>query len=200
MEDERVIMRCSRARHLLQLYIDKRLSLKEMRALEAHLSECAVCQQELVFLETIEQALNTIESVKEPPDLTVNIMRRVALSEKRTTELANARAPKEGSFILFRPSLSELIAIVLLATVTTFGVFMQQPALRSFLPLVNGHDQLSPVLMAIWNLLLSVNSNTLMLVFWIFGTILGIWITLLLAGSEMRNLWLKAMIDRLPVW
>jgi hypothetical protein len=191
-------MRCSRATHLLQLYIDKRLSLQEMRALEAHLSECAACQQELIFLETIEQALNSIESVKEPPNLTANIMHRVALSERRATELAKAR--KEGSFILFRPSLPELIAVVLLATMTTFGVFMQQPALRSLVPLINGHDRLSLTLMEIWNMLLSVNSNTLMLVFWIFGTILGIWITLLLAGSEMRNLWLKAMIDRLPVW
>src|SRR5207245_1373446 len=96
--------------------------------------------------------------------------------------------------------LPELIAIVLLATMTTFGVFVQQPGLRSLLPVINGHDRLSLALMEIWNLFVSTNSNTLMLVFWVFGTILGIWITLLLAGSEMRNLWLKAMIDRLPVW
>lgn len=191
-------MRCSMATHLLQLYIDKRLPVKEMRVLEAHLSECATCRQELSFLETIENALNNIESVKEPPNLTANIMRRVALSGKRTPELAKAR--QESSFILFRPSLSELIAVVLLATVTTFGIFMQQPTLRSLLPLINGHDRLTLMLMEIWNFFLSVNSNTLMLVFWVFGTILGVWITLLLAGSEMRNLWLKAMIDRLPVW
>jgi hypothetical protein len=198
MENERIVMRCSRATHLLQLYIDKRLPVKEMRALEAHLSECANCRQELSFLETIEHALNNIESVKEPPNLTVNIMRRVALSGKRATELANAR--QESSFILFRPSLTELIAVVLLATVTTFGIFMQQPALRALLPFMNGHDRLPLALMEIWNFFLSVNSNMLMLVFWVFGTILGVWITLLLAGSEMRNLWLKAMIDRLPVW
>lgn len=191
-------MRCSRATQLLQLYIDKRLAVKEMRVLEAHLSECASCRQELMFLETIEHALNNIESVKEPPNLTANIMRRVALSGKRASELVNVR--QESTFILFRPSLSELIAVVLLATVTTFGIFMQQPALRSLLPLMNGHDRLALALMEIWNFFLSVNSNTLMLVFWIFGTILGVWITLLLAGSEMRNMWLKAMIDRLPVW
>jgi hypothetical protein len=39
-----------------------------------------------------------------------------------------------------------------------------------------------------------------MLFFWVIGTALGVWITLVLAGSEMRNMWLKAMMDRLPVW
>ncbi len=191
-------MRCSRATHLLQLYIDKRLPVKEMRALEAHLSECASCRQELSFLETIECALNNLESVKEPPNLTANIMRRVALSGKRAPELANAR--QESSFILFRPSLWELVAVVFLATVTTFGVFMQLPAFRALLPMINGHDHLFLALMGVWNFFSSVNSNTLMLAFWVLGTILGVWITLLLAGSEMRNMWLKAMIDRLPVW
>ena len=99
-------MRCSRASHLLQLYIDERLPVQEMRVLEAHLSECATCRQELIFLETIEHALNNIESVKEPPNLTANIMRRVALSGKRATALAKAR--KEPSFMLFRPSFPEL--------------------------------------------------------------------------------------------
>jgi hypothetical protein len=198
MENERLVMRCSRATYLLQLYIDERLPVKEMRVLEAHLSECAACRRELIILETIEHALNNIESVKEPPNLTANIMRRVALSVRGATELTKAR--KEPSFMLFRPSLPELIAVVLLATMTTFGVFIQQPGLRSLLPVINGHDRLSLALMEIWNLFVSTNSNTLMLVFWVFGTILGIWITLLLAGSEMRNLWLKAMIDRLPVW
>jgi hypothetical protein len=39
-----------------------------------------------------------------------------------------------------------------------------------------------------------------MLVFWVLGTVLGVWITLALAGNEVRSQWLKAMLDRLPVW
>jgi hypothetical protein len=33
---------------------------------------------------------------------------------------------------------------------------------------------------------------------WIAGTILGICITLVFAGNEMRSRWFKAMMDRLP--
>jgi anti-sigma factor RsiW len=201
-------MRCSRATHLLQLYIDKQLPLEKMHALETHLSGCPDCQRELAFLEMIDHALTNIESVQEPPDMTANIMRRVALSRLdsiRAADLAEARAKrrdehKEASFVLLRPSFLELVAVVVLATMTTFGIFMQQPALHALLPFASGHDPVAPLLTTIMSLLSSVNSNTLMLAFWIIGTVLGVWITLLLAGSEMRNQWLKAMMDRLPVW
>ncbi|GHO94099.1 hypothetical protein KSF_041470 [Reticulibacter mediterranei] len=193
-------MRCSRAIHLLQFYIDQQLPLKQMRALENHLSDCAACRHELILLETIDHALTNLESVKEPPDLTANIMRRVALTTKRAAERAAEQARKEPVFVLFRPSLPELVAVVVLATMTTFGIFIQQPAFSSLISLATRHDGVSPVLLDGWKLLLSLNSNTLMLFFWVIGTILGIWITLVLAGSEMRNMWLKAMMDRLPVW
>jgi len=192
-------MRCSRAIHLLQFYIDRRLPLKQMRDLESHLSDCAACRHELILLEAIDHALTNLESVKEPPDLTANIMRRVALTTKRTAEHIETRR-KETTFVLLRLSLPELVAVVVLATMTTFGIFIQQPAFSSLVSLATGHDGISPALLDGWKLLLSVNSNTLMFFFWLIGTVLGIWITLMLAGSEMRNMWLKAMMDRLPVW
>jgi len=191
-------MRCSRAIHLLQFYIDQRLPLEQMRALENHLSDCAACRHELILLEAIDHALTNLESVKEPPDLTANIMRRVALTTKRVAEQARSR--KEPTFVLLRPSLPELVAVVVLATMTTFGIFIQQPAFSSLISLATGHDGISLALLDGWKLLLSLNSNTLMLFFWVIGTALGVWITLILAGSEMRNMWLKAMMDRLPVW
>ena len=43
------------------------------------------------------------------------------------------------------------------------------------------------------------NSGTLTLAFWVVGTILGVCITLALAGNEMRSQWFKAMMERLPV-
>jgi hypothetical protein len=190
-------MRCSRAIHLLQFYIDQRLPLQQMRDLENHLSDCAACRHELILLEAIDHALTNLESVKEPPDLTANIMRRVALTTKRVVEQARK---KEPTFVLLRLSLPELVAVVVLATMTTFGIFIQQPAFSSLVSLATGHDGISPALLDGWKLLLNVNSNALMLFFWLIGTILGVWITLMLAGSEMRNMWLKAMMDRLPVW
>lgn len=191
-------MRCSRAVHLLQLYVDRRLSLDTMRVLEVHLSDCDACRRELFLLETMEQALNGIETVAEPPDLTVNIMRRVALSTKQREE--SSRLATDSSFILFRPSLMELLAVVGLATFAMLGVILGEPSLRAMLPIANGRDWLSLFFIEVWNSLLSVNSSTLMLAFYLLGTVLGVWITLLVAGNEMRRNWFKAMTDRLPVW
>jgi len=44
-----------------------------------------------------------------------------------------------------------------------------------------------------------VNNSTLMLMFWVCGTFLGVWITLVLAGSEVRTQWFQSVMDRLPV-
>ena len=184
-------MLCSKAAQQLQLYIDQRLPLDQMRLLEAHISLCSTCQQSFMLLERLDHALQSIEPVAEPSDLTTNIMRRVALtpqfSEKRT-------------YIFLRPSLSELVAVIVLATVATSGIILGQPSLRAILPIANGHDTLSLAFMNALHMLLDLNSGTLMLVLWIIGITLGIWITLVLAGDEMRNEWYKAVIDRLPVW
>jgi predicted anti-sigma-YlaC factor YlaD len=190
-------MHCSRAVQQLQLYIDKRLTLEQVRSLEAHLSTCTACQEELFLLEEIERALRGIEPVAEPADLTTNIMRRVALSSHPSRALA-----EEPNYILFRPSLAELLAAVVLATVATLGIILGQPSWRAVLPIANGHDGLSLFFINAWNTLLSIgiNRGTLMLGLWVIGTILGIWITLILAGREVRSEWFKAMLDRLPVW
>ena len=88
----------------------------------------------------------------------------------------------------------------MLATVVTSGViFLGQPSLRSLLPIGDGHDVLSHFILTAWTMFMNLNTNTLTLVFWVVGTILGVWITLLVAGQEMRSRWFKEMIDRLPV-
>ena len=189
-------MRCSQAAEQLQLYIDQRLPLDKMRLLELHLSQCASCQQTLSLLEQIDQALDHMELVAEPADLTTHIMRRVAYSVQQQEPIHK----EVRAFELFQPSLTELLSVLVLATITTLGIILGQPSLRASLPIANGHDALSLFCINLWYNLMSVNSNTLMLAFWIVGTILGVWITLLVAGSEMRSLWLKAMFSRLPVW
>lgn len=188
-------MRCSKAARLLQLYIDKQLSLDQIRLLEIHLSACSSCREELLLLELLEQTLQDIEPLAEPPDLTENIMRRVSLNVKQEERVARQR-----SMPSFRPSLSEVLAASILATVTTLGLIFDLPSFRAILPVANGHDHLSLILLNIWNMLTNANSNTLMLGLWVIGTLLGVWITLMLAGSEVRNAWFKAVMDRLPVW
>ncbi|MFL5624911.1 MAG: anti-sigma factor family protein [Ktedonobacteraceae bacterium] len=183
-------MRCSEASRLLQLYIDMRLSLNQVRVLEEHLTQCTTCRDELLLLEEVASSLRNLQPVTEPADLTVNIMRLVTITPQR-----HARE----RYSLLRPSLPQLLVVVLLATITTFGIIWNQPALRPALPFANGHDPLSQAFFAVLALLVSGNSNTLSLALWIGGTLLGVCITLALVGNDIRHEWFKAMVDHLPV-
>jgi hypothetical protein len=183
-------MPCSKASRLLQLYIDGYLSSEQLRTLESHLSSCSTCQQELFSLQMIEQSFRDLGSVVEPPDLTINIMRQVA----STPQVESPR------FILLRPSLTEIAVAAALATIATMGVILGQPALRAALPFANGHDWLSLLFLGAVHILAMMNGQTLMLAFWVVGTLLGLWITFALAGNEMRSMdWFRSVKDRLPV-
>ncbi len=184
-------MRCSMAHQLLQLYIDRQLTLDQIRMLESHVANCISCEREFYLLETIAQDIRGLEMVSEPSDLTLNIMQRIALSVQQE---------QKPRYALLRPSLAEALVVVCLSTVAMLGVILGQPSLRVMLPIANGHDILSQAFLNFVHLFIDVNSEMLMVIFWIVGTLLGIWITLLFAGAEMRSEWLKAMMDRLPVW
>jgi hypothetical protein len=119
-------------------------------------------------------------------------MRRVALA-------AAQKAPSEARFSLWRPSLLEILIAAALATVATIGTILQQPAIRALLPIANGHDWLSLTFLNLIHTLASVDSTAFILALWIAGIVLGVSITLIFAGSEMRTQWLKAMMERLPV-
>jgi len=178
-------MRCSEATRQLQLYLDSQLSMQQVRRLEAHLAGCHACRNELSLLEAVTYALREVKPVVEPADLAVHIMQRVAVTPQR----------RKRQYSLLRPSFWELLAVVLLATITTLGIIWEQPSLRAALPLANGHDMLSQVFLSILAMLMT--GNTLAL--WVGGTILGVCITLALAGNEVRTQWFKAMMGRLPV-
>ncbi len=185
-------MRCSKAAQQLQLYLDNRLTIEQARALEAHVANCAACLEELTLLEEVAYSLQTFKVVAEPDDLNEQIMRRVAMVPSQR----NTPAPR---FSHLRPSLPELLGAALLATIATLGLILQQPALRVLLPFANGHDSLSLAFMNLLHLLMTVDTPTLILALWVIGTVLGICITLVVAGNEMRSQWFKAVMDRLPV-
>ena len=189
-------MHCFKATRLLQLYVDKQLSFDQIRSLETHLFSCPACRQELRLLEEITSTLAFEEPVYEPADFTANVMWRIAQSEqeKKLALLAQSNS------VSFRPSFRELLTATLLATFAITGIIVAQPTVWSTLPMANGHNGLLLVLANIWNSLLSMNSSTLMLFFWVVGTFIGVWITLALAGAEMRSQWLRAVVERLPVW
>jgi hypothetical protein len=183
-------MRCKKAAHLLQLYIDGCLSLQQMRALEAHVTGCTSCREELELLQDVTSALHGMKLIAEPEDLHMRIMQRVAMAPART------EVPK---FSPLRPSLSQLLAIIFLATFATFGSIVSQPSLRRLLPFANGHDSICIAFMNVLHTFGTIDNGTLTLVFWIVGAILGVCITLVFAGTEMRSQWFKAMMERLPV-
>ena len=67
------------------------------------------------------------------------------------------------------------------------------------LPIANGHDSLSIAFLHVVHALTSLDSSTLSLLLWVAGTILGLFITLAFAGTDIRTRWFKAMMDHLPV-
>lgn len=180
-------MRCSRAVQQLQLYIDQQLSLQQLRALEAHLSTCETCLREYRFLEDVTNTLHGIPPIVEPANLTDTIMQRVAMSELHK---------EEQKYQPLRPSSAEMFLVLVLATVATLFLIIAQPKLRDSLPLANGLTAFSLLLSNVLHLFVSLGSFGL----WVVGTLLGVCITLMVAGNEMRSLWFKAMMDRLPVW
>lgn len=190
-------MHCAKAVRLIQLYVDKQLKLNHIRALEAHLSVCQQCQKELRLSEEIVRIVGRTELIAEPVDLTANVMRRVALSEQQAKRM---RQEHKARVATFRLSLQELAAAVLLATFAMLGITLGQPSLRATLPIANGDDSLSLFCIHLWDEIIRINSGTLMLAFWVVGTLLGVWITLTLVGAEMRNAWFRAVLDRLPGW
>jgi Putative zinc-finger len=183
-------MRCAEAAWQLQLYIDDRLTVARVRALEAHVAQCRACQSDMRLLEDVANAIGHIAPVAEPANLTEHIMLRVAMAEQQRTE---------NRFKLWRPSLREWFAAIFLATITTLGIIWQQPALRSVLPFFNGHDSLSLAFLHTLHILATGDMGIVTLFLWVGGAILGVWITLALVGDDIRAEWFKAMMERLPV-
>jgi len=180
-------MRCHDARKQLQLYIDNQLTMNQVRELEGHIAQCDACSRELSFLEEVTSSLRQLQLVAEPADMTMLIMQRVAISPQRYTD---------RQFSLWRPSLAELLTVVVLASITTLGVIWLLPSLRDVLPFA---APLTQTFSYVIHLLYSGDMGAISLALWVVGTILGIFITLALVGDEIRTQWFKAVLERLPV-
>lgn len=190
-------MRCTKAAYQLQCYIDHRLTLRQTRLLEAHVASCSACQARLCQLEEVTCDLHTLKLISEPADLHEQIMHKVALTATHQQVLQTEK--RFAHFRLFRPSLTEICVAIVLATVATLATLLQQPSVSVLFPLSTEHDFFSLLYVYITRVLSNIDTNMLILALWIVGTLLGVCITLVVAGSEMRTQWLKAMMDRLPV-
>jgi anti-sigma factor RsiW len=190
-------MRCTKAAYQLQLYIDHQLTLRQTRVLEAHVASCPSCRAELNLLEEVACGLNTLRFVSEPANMHEQIMQRVAMTASRAQ--VQQREKQAAHFKLFRPSLTEILIASLLATIATLATLLKQSSPRVWLPTASGHDPFSLFYTQAVHMLTSIDANTLIVALWIVGTLLGVCITLAVAGSEMRTQWFKAMMERLPV-
>jgi hypothetical protein len=56
-------MRCKEASQQLQLYLDNRLTIQQVRRLEEHLASCNTCLEELTFFENVIHDLETFKVV-----------------------------------------------------------------------------------------------------------------------------------------
>ena len=192
-------MHCQQAAKQLQLYLDHQLTLRQTRILEAHVASCTHCRAELRLLEEVASGLNTLKFVAEPADMHELIMQKVALNATYARQTQQLKQKQDAAFSLLRPSLTEILIAVLLATVATLSILLQQTSLRDLLPVANGHDIFSRAFTQIVHMLTTIDANTLILALWVVGTILGVCITLVVAGNEMRAQWFKAVMERLPV-
>jgi hypothetical protein len=190
-------MRCTKAMHQLQLYLDHQLTLRQTRVLEAHVASCTACREELFLLEAVSRGLDSLKVVPEPADMHEQIMQKVALTTARKQQLLVET--QTTRFKLFRPSLGELLAAVVLATMATLLSLLQLPGVHALLPIANGSDPFSLLYTDAVRMLTGIDTNTLSLALWIVGTLLGVVITLMVAGTEIRARWFKAVLARLPV-
>ena len=77
-------MYCSEAHQQLQYYVDDQLPISQIDLLEAHISFCTACQNELLLLQEVVDRLHELQSVAEPTYMALRIMERVAMSPRPT--------------------------------------------------------------------------------------------------------------------
>jgi hypothetical protein len=193
-------MTCSRAQRLLQLYIDRQLSLASTRALERHLVHCAACRAEWMLLEDVVAEVHSLSNIAEPAWLTEAIMARVAETTAQPVEEASIEPYKLQQRSLqrtpFRLTMQDLILSSLLATIVVIGFALFQPGLRDML--VKSVNPLLATALEGLQFLISPNAGIMGLFAWLLWVLLGIFITLLLAGSEVRSHWRRRIRDWLP--
>ena len=193
-------MNCSRAQHLLDLYIDRQLSLTQTRALERHLARCATCRSEWMLLEDMIADVHSLNTIAEPVWLTESIMARVAATtapppQELAIEPRKLRQPTTQR-PPFRLTVQDLVLSSLLATLVVIGFVVFQPGLRG--ALVKSVNPLLGTALEGLQFLISPNAGILGLFVWLLWGLLGISITLVLAGSEIRSNWRRRIRDWLP--
>jgi anti-sigma factor RsiW len=195
-----MLMTCARTQQLLQLYLDGRLTLSRARALERHLAACPLCRAELAALEEVVTAVQSLGHVTEPAWLGEAIMQRVASATAQPPRDLPAGVQENLGQMLGSPfsrlTRRDVFLAFALATLVMSGFILLSPALRSAL-LNDTNPMVAPLLQTLQTLF-SLHGGVVILMGWGLGIALGIWITLVLAGNEIRTFWRQRQRERLP--
>lgn len=195
------MMTCSQAQEWMQLYLDHRLSLPRIRALEHHMERCEQCRAEWMLLEDVAAGIHSLEHVLEPAGLTEAVMSRIAAATAQPPVETPAALQRQKQRPLraapFHLAARDVILSTILATLVVLSFVLAQPPLRDTLStLVN------PAIAAGLGVLQALFSpNDGLVPFWLVWALwvaLGISITLFVAGSEIRSLWRQRLRERLP--
>ena len=195
------MMTCSRAQEWMQLYLDKRLSLTRIRALERHMERCEQCRAEWMLLEDVAAGVHSLEHIIEPAELTEAVMTRIAAVTAQPPLETPAALQRQKQRVVrvapFHLAAWDILLSTILATLVVLGFVLAQPVLRDTLgTLVNPAIAAS---LGVFQALFSPNDG--LVPFWLVWALwvgLGIAITLLVAGSEIRSLWRQRIRERLP--
>lgn len=193
-------MTCARAQLLLQVYLDGRLSLSRTRALERHLGACPLCRSEWAALEEVVSGVQSLGHVTEPAWLGEAIMQRIASTTAQPPRELPTGVQESLDPLLHSPfsrlTRRDVLLAFALATLVMSGFILLQPALRDAL-LVDTNPMVAPLLQTL-QALFSLHGGVIVFMGWGLGIALGIWITLALAGNEIRAFWRQRLRERLP--
>ena len=191
---------CARARGWLNLYVDGRLPLGRLRALEEHVLGCAACRRELVMLEGIHEALrgDAVEAAEAPPEpaeLHTLIMARIAAYEalRRETRVAVAAAKAVSAGASFGLRWADALLAAALATLSTLVFVLLDPGLRTVMAatLLRSFPGVAALLSA-------PGPGAVAWAAWLVWIVAGVGLALLFAGAEVRMQWRRSLAARLP--
>jgi anti-sigma factor RsiW len=190
---------CARARGWLNLYVDGRLPLGRLRALEEHVLGCAACRRELVMLEGVREALHegAAEVAPEPAELHMLIMARIAAYEAARREaqaaVAAAKAVGAGAGASFGLRWADALLAAALATLSTLLFVLLDPGLRVAVPaaLLRSFPGVAALLSA-------PGPGAVAWAAWLVWIVAGVGLALLFAGAEVRMRWRRSLAARLP--
>jgi hypothetical protein len=115
-------MTCTQSKSMLSAYLDGAVTGKQMQALDGHLRECSICEDEYESLRRTQLVLARLGPARVPEDLSLKL--RLAISH----EAARRRTPRFGNLILHVQNALRAFMVPattgLVATVLVFGVLI----------------------------------------------------------------------------